>query len=122
MSTTAGNPTSTSIRRGRGAIAPLSILLAVIVGTSFAAVGAFPMVVAFGLPLVLAAVLVNRPGPVPLLLAGVPAAVLVVWAVVYVVGGGASADGLLGWAFVVGAGGAALGLLAVVARAAASTA
>jgi hypothetical protein len=122
MSTTAGTPASTSIRRGRGAIAPLSMLLAGIAGMSFAEVGAFPMVVAFGLPLVLAAVLVDRPGPVPLLLAGVPAAVLVVWAVVYGIGGGASADEPGGWAFVVGAGGTALGLLAVVVRAAATRA
>jgi hypothetical protein len=120
MSATAGLSTTISRRHGRAPIVPLSMLLAGITGTSFATVGAFPMVVAFCVPLVLATVLVNRPGPLPLLLAGIPAAVLVVWAVVYGMGGGRAADGLGGWAFVLGAGGAALGLVAVVVRAAAA--
>jgi hypothetical protein len=122
MSATADISTSTSRSRthGRAPIVPLSMLLAGITGTSFAVVGAIPMVVAFCVPLVLAAVLVNRPGPLPLLLAGIPAAVVVVWAVVYGVGGGLAADGPGGWAFVLGAGGVALGLLAVVVRAAAA--
>ena len=45
---------------------------------------------------------------------------VVVWAVVYGVGGSLAADGPGGWAFVLGAGGVALGLLAVVVRAAAA--
>jgi hypothetical protein len=121
MSATAGVSTSSSRTHGRTPIVPLSMLLAGITGTSFAVVGAFPMVVAFCVPLVLATVLVNRPGALPLLLAGIPAAVVVVWAAVYGIGGGLAADdGLGGWAFVLGGGVVALGLLAVVVRAAAA--
>ena len=118
MSATASTSTSISRTRRRGPIVTLSLLLAGITGTSFAVVGAFPMVVAFCVPLVLAAVLTRRSGIVPLLLAGIPAAVLVVWAVAYLVGGGASTGDLVGWTFVIGAGGVALGLLAAVVRAA----
>jgi hypothetical protein len=107
---------TTSAAPGRSTVSTLSLALAACAAISFGMVGAVPAAVMFVVPLLLAALLVRRPSSWWLLLAGVPAAVLVVWAAVYAMEylpEGSFYD----WFFVVGCGGVALALLAAVVRA-----
>jgi len=106
---------TTSTANGRSTVSLLSLVLAVCAAVSFGMVGAIPAAVVFVVPLLLAAWLVRRPGKWWLLLAGVPAAVLVVWAATYLVSH--LQDMAFGdWVFVVSCGGVALALLAAVIR------
>lgn len=107
---------TTSAARSRSTVSTLSLVLAVCAAVSFGMVGAILSVVLFVVPLILAAWLVRRPGPWWLLLAGVPAAGLVVWATAYFASQFQDMA-FYDWFFVLSCGGVALALLAAVIRA-----
>jgi hypothetical protein len=108
---------TTSAASGRSTVSTLSLALAACAAISFGMVGAVPAVVTFAVPLLLAALMVRRPPRWSLLLAGIPAAVLVVWAATYAINH-IQDMAFYDWFFVIGCGGVALALLAAVLRAA----
>lgn len=123
--TAQGNITAGALptAQGRSAVAALSLTLAglsVVLFAMVAGVAALPMGLILSLPLFVAGVLARRPGRAALVLAGVPASVLAVWALGYALTGGAGQDGAAGWLFVLVAGPVAVALLVAVARAAVS--
>ncbi len=83
---------SSASARRTSAMPLLAVLTGYLVVTSFAMVGAWPVTVVLGLPLLVAAVLVPGSPRVAGVLAAVPAAVVVVWWVVYQLGRGFRID------------------------------
>jgi hypothetical protein len=107
---------TSTVAAGRSAVSMLCLVLAALVAISFGMVGALPAAVTFSVPLLLAALLVRLPARLWLLFAGVPAAVLVVWAATYFVVN-LQDMAVEDWVFVAGCGGVAIALLAAVVRA-----